>query len=149
MRIPVGSFRRSPWGVERHLGGHRLEPLLGDPDLHEHMRRQAERVTGEALGPATNRHHVVPVVVGVEQLQAQLGDESEHMVLRRPHPLSTDLDDGVVGEVVVQHTAPHPITCLENGDIHSRLGQQPGGTQSGQTRTDDDNSRHDPSKLFD
>jgi hypothetical protein len=85
------------------------------------------------------------LVVGVEEFQAQLGDESEHMVLCRAHPLAADLDDGAVGEVMVQHTAPDPISCLEDGDVHSGLAQQSGGTQSGQTCTNDHDSRHDAS----
>jgi hypothetical protein len=64
-----------------------------------------------------------------------------------PDPLAADLDDGAVGKVMVQHTAPDPISCLEDGDVHSGLAQQPGGTQSGQTCTNDHDLRHDASSF--
>ena len=68
-------------------------------------------------------HQMLPGVVRGERLEPELGGELGHAELGRSDPLSAELHDGAVRQLVVEDSATDPVAGLEHHDLLARSGK--------------------------
>ena len=93
LRIPLGGLRGAPRLVEGYLLGHAIQARLGLGDVGEHDRVELGDRAAVSREPAAVLELVEAVVVGLEQLEAELADPGVDAQLRGADPLAADLDD--------------------------------------------------------
>ena len=114
LAVPLGGLGRAPGRVEGNLLRHAVKPRLrlGDVGQDERVQpRDRALVAGQA---AAVLELVVALVVGLEQLEAELADPFVDAQLRGTDPLAADLDDRAVAERMVQRAPADAVARLED-----------------------------------
>ena len=77
--------------------------------------------------------------MGGEGRQTEIGREGVHTVLRRPHPLTAELDDVLrtVADRMGQDAPANPVAGLQHPDVEAPARQVASGREPGQAGTDD------------
>jgi hypothetical protein len=112
-------------------------------DVGEHERTEP-RTRLVPQSPVADVQQMLAGAVGGERLEPELGGELRHAQLGRADPLAAGLDDGPVGQLVVEDAAAHPVPGLEHHDLFARGHEVAGGDQTCDPGAHDDDVRFDP-----
>ncbi len=117
--VPAARIGRSPRGVQGDGERHLLKRLLGEYDLLASLMGESEALVIEPLHLSSDEQEAFSRVVGWEEIDTELGGESEHSILGGAHPLPSQLDDDAVGERMVQDPPADSVPGLEDRDRQS------------------------------